>query len=386
MSLSTLSSPNDETWLLTGQLSADQAARSISVANSPFVIGRCTSASLTIASPAVSTSHAELRLENGELWVRDLGSTNGTFVNGVRVAIDASVRAGDLLQIAGIVFRVGIQRGYVDCKTIAGDSTDQALALIQFDKLIAERAVLPHYQPIVEMSTQRTVGFEVLGRSLLFGLGTPHAMFSAAALLDLEGELSRILRNEGVRLAEALPANPLVFLNTHPAELQDPALLEKSLRELRLAFPEAALVLEIHEAAATSVPQMRALRCVLNELGMQLAYDDFGAGQARLAELGDAPPDYLKFDIQLIRGIDGASAERQRMLASLVRISADLGIVSLAEGIETAAEHTTCRRLGFVYGQGFRYGSPATAGTFATEASRITPLATIGPRLGDMYS
>ena len=156
------------------------------------------------------------------------------------------------------------------------------------------------------MSTQRTVGFEVLGRSLLFGLGTPHAMFSAAALLDLEGELSRMLRNEGVRLAEALPANPLVFLNTHPAELQDPAMLEKSLRELRLAFPEAALVLEIHEAAATSVPQMRALRCVLNELGMQLAYDDFGAGQARLAELGDAPPDYLKFDIQLIRGIDGA--------------------------------------------------------------------------------
>jgi EAL domain-containing protein (putative c-di-GMP-specific phosphodiesterase class I) len=386
MSFSTLSSTNDATWTLTGQLGADQAARSVTVATSPFVIGRGTSASLTIASPMVSSSHAELRIENGELWVRDLGSTNGTFVNGVRVATDAAVRAGDLLQIAEIVFRVGVQRGYVDCKTIAGDSTDQALALIQFDKLIAERAVLPHYQPIVEMSTQRTIGFEVLGRSLLFGLGTPHAMFSAAALLDLEGELSRMLRDEGVRLAEALPANPLVFLNTHPAELQDQALLEKSLRELRLAFPQAALVLEIHEAAATSVPQMRALRSVLNELGMQLAYDDFGAGQARLAELGDAPPDYLKFDIQLIRGIDSASAERQRMLASLVRISADLGIISLAEGIETAAEHATCRRLGFVYGQGFRYGTPATAGTFTVEASRVTPLATIGRKLGDMYS
>ena len=91
MSLTTLSLTNDETWLLTGQLGADQAARSVTVANSPFVIGRCTSASLTIASPTVSTSHAELRLENGELWVRDLGSTNGTFVNGVRVAIDAAV-------------------------------------------------------------------------------------------------------------------------------------------------------------------------------------------------------------------------------------------------------------------------------------------------------
>lgn len=382
---STLSSTNDATWLLTGQMGADQAARSVTIATSPFVIGRNPGAALTIASPTVSSSHAELRVENDNLVVRDLGSTNGTFVNGVRVASETAVHAGDLLQVAEIVFRVGLQRGYVDCKTIAGDSTDQALALIQFDKLMAERAVLPHYQPIVEMDTKRTVGFEVLGRSPLFGLGTPHAMFSAAALLDLEGDLSRMLRDEGVRSAEALPANPLVFLNTHPAELQDPALLESSLRELRKAFPRALLVLEIHEAAATSVPQMRALRCVLNDLEMKLAYDDFGAGQARLAELGDAPPDYLKFDIQLIRGIDSASVERQRMLESLVRIAADLGIISLAEGIETAEEHETCRRLGFVYGQGYYYGTPATAGTFTTADARLTPIATIGRGFGESY-
>jgi EAL domain-containing protein (putative c-di-GMP-specific phosphodiesterase class I) len=381
----TLPTTGDATWLLTGQLGANQSARSVTIAASPFVIGRGTSAALTIASPTVSTNHAELRIEEGRLIVRDLGSTNGTFVNGARVTSDVALSAGDLLQIAEIVFRVGMERGYVDCKTIAGDSTSQALALIQFDKLISERAVLPHFQPIVEMKSERTVGFELLGRSRLFGLGTPHAMFSAAALLDLEGELSRMLRDEGVRSAEELPANPLVFLNTHPAELQDQPQLELSLRELREAAPQMALVLEIHEAAATSVPQMQALRVVLNDLGIKLAYDDFGSGQARLAELGDAPPDYLKFDIQLIRDIDGASADRQRMLESLVRISADLGIVSLAEGIETAAEHVTCRELGFVYGQGFRYGTPAMAATFTTQAGRVTPLATIGRRLGESY-
>ncbi|QDT71531.1 EAL domain-containing protein [Lacipirellula limnantheis] len=386
MSLSTFSSTNEATWALTGQLGADQAARSVAIDGSPFVIGRGTNASLSVVSPTVSGSHVELRMETGGLWARDLGSTNGTFVNGIRIIGEAELRPGDLLQIAEIVLRVGVQRGQVDCKTIADDSTDQALAMIQFDKLIAERAVLPHYQPIVETSTRETVGFEVLARSVLFGLGTPHAMFSAASLLDLEGELSRLLRDEGVRLAAALPANPLVFLNTHPAELQDQAQLECSLRELRRAFPSTALVLEIHEAAATSVNQMRSLRGVLNELEMQLAYDDFGAGQARLAELGDCPPDYLKFDIQLVRGIDSASLERQRMLGSLVRIAADLGIVSLAEGIETAEEHRVCRRLGFVYGQGFYYGTPAAAATFQTEASRVTPCATICPRLGDMYS
>lgn len=379
--ISTINSPaNDSAWTLTGQLGANQAARSVTLVDFPFIIGRGTSASLTIASPTVSTNHAELRVECGRLIICDLGSTNGTFVNGVRVQGETTLDSGDLLQVAEIVFRVGRDRGYVDCKTIADDSANQALALIQFDKLIAERAVLPHFQPIVEMRSERTVGFEMLGRSPLFGLGTPHAMFSAAALLDLEGELSRLLRDEGVRSAGDLPANPLVFLNTHPAELEDQQQLELSLRELRKAAPQASLVLEIHEAAVTSVAQMQALRSVVNDLGMKLAYDDFGSGQARLAELGDAPPDYLKFDIQLIRGIDSASAERQRMLESLVRIAGDLGIISLAEGVETAAEHETCCWLGFVYGQGFRYGTPATAGTFTTEACRLTPLATIGRR------
>jgi EAL domain-containing protein (putative c-di-GMP-specific phosphodiesterase class I) len=375
-------SPNSVSWLLTGQLGANQGPRRVVVSESPFVIGRGAAASLTIPCLTVSGKHAELRIEAGQLIVRDLGSTNGTFVNGARVIGEATLSPGDLLQLAEIVFRVGIERGCADSKTIAGDSTDQALALIQFDKLISDRAVLPHFQPIVEMATERTIGFEVLGRSQLFGLGTPHAMFSAAAMLDLESELSCMLRDEGVRSAEELPAHPLVFLNTHPAELQDPASLERSLRKLHDAAPQMSLVLEIHEAAATSVAQMRELRLVLNDLGMKLAYDDFGAGQARLAELGDAPPDFLKFDIQLIRDVDAASPERQRMLESLVRIAADLGILSLAEGIETAAEHDTCRRLGFVYGQGFRYGVPATASTFIGSASRLTPLMTIGPQRG----
>ena len=379
-----LTPATSSSWLLTGQIAADEAVRSIAIASSPFTVGRGTNASLTIVSPTVSTLHAELRVEGGDLWVKDLRSTNGTFLNGVRVDGEARVCGGDLLQFAEIVFRVGLQNTYVDCKTIAGDSSDRALALIQFDKLIAERAVLPHFQPIVEMAKQTTVGFEVLGRSPLFGLGTPHAMFSAAAVLDLEAELSRMLRIEGIFSASELPGAPLLFVNTHPAELLEQGLLEFSLRELRDAAPQAQIVLEIHEAAATSVQQMRELRCCLNDLGMKLAYDDFGAGQARLVELGEAPPDYLKFDIQLIRDIDQAS-DRQRMVASFVRIAADLGIYSLAEGIETAAEHHTCCELGFNYGQGFCYGIPAVAGTFLLPLSAPMPSTTIGRSADGSY-
>jgi len=219
------------------------------------------------------------------------------------------------------------------------------------------------------MGDKSIKGFEILGRSRLFGLTTPHAMFSAAAVLDLESELSRMMRNEGMASARALPCNPLLFANTHPAELQEDGVLAFSLRELRESAPSARMVLEIHEAAVTCVKQMRELRAVLNELNIGLAYDDFGAGQARLVELGEVPPDCLKFDIELIHEIDRASPERQRMLASLVAIVKDLGIASLAEGVETEAEHESCRQMGFDFGQGYLYGKAEVAQKFAVASS-----------------
>jgi EAL domain-containing protein (putative c-di-GMP-specific phosphodiesterase class I) len=327
-------------------------------------VGRHGHAALSIPCGTVSGVHAELRIEDGELFVKDLGSTNGTFVNGARLDGECILRSGDLVQFAEIVFRVNLNRGHIEARTIAGDSSDRALALIQFDKLMSERAVLPHFQPIVDYRTLEVTGYEILGRSRLFGLNTPHAMFSAAAVLDLESELSRLMRTEGMQSAAMLPGNPLMFVNTHPAELVESGVLEFSLRELREVAPRARIVLEIHEAAVTCVRQMREIRALLNELNMGLAYDDFGAGQARIVELGECPPDYLKFDIELIRDIDHASPERQRMLASLVKIVHDLGIASLAEGVETEAEHEACRDLGFHYAQGFYYGKPAIASAF----------------------
>jgi EAL domain-containing protein (putative c-di-GMP-specific phosphodiesterase class I) len=183
-------------------------------------------------------------------------------------------------------------------------------------------------------------------------------MFAAAKVLDLEGELSRILREEGIRSGQVLPKDHLLFVNTHPAEMDDLELLIFSLGELRSLEPERPIVLEIHEAAVTCGEQMRNLRAALTELKIGLAYDDFGAGQARLVELVDVPPDYLKFDMSLVQNIGTASQERQRMLGSLVKLVQELGIAPLAEGIELAADHEICRQMGFKFGQGFLYGYP----------------------------
>ena len=91
---------------------------------------------------------------------------------------------------------------------------------------------------------------------------------------------------------------------------------------------------------------------------MKLAYDDFGGGRARIRELGDVPPDYLKFDIGLVSGIDKAPTSRVRLISGLVTTARDLDILTIAEGIETQAEADICSDLGFAFGQGYLFGHP----------------------------
>jgi EAL domain-containing protein (putative c-di-GMP-specific phosphodiesterase class I) len=131
-----------------------------------------------------------------------------------------------------------------------------------------------------------------------------------------------------------------------------------SLREIRHARPQQPLTLEVHEAAAADLCTMKMLRLVLDDLNMKLAYDDFGAGQARLAELVEARPDYVKFDRQLISGLDTTATGRLQMVESLVKMCRQLGIVTLGEGVETAAEAEACRKIGFELMQGFYFGRP----------------------------
>jgi EAL domain-containing protein (putative c-di-GMP-specific phosphodiesterase class I) len=183
-------------------------------------------------------------------------------------------------------------------------------------------------------------------------------MFQAASLLNLEAELSRLCRRVGLEAGSRLGDSRCFFLNTHPSEMEDLGVLQLSLRDLRERFPQLPVTLEVHEATVTNSRVMQELKATLDDLEYRLAYDDFGAGQSRLAELMDVPPDFLKFDLSLTRDIDRAPERRQRTLANLVRMSAELGIQPLAEGVETASEAHMCLELGFALCQGFFYGEP----------------------------
>ena len=345
-------------WYLEGLVGDPPSLRQVSINTWPFRIGRRADLAFCLPSTGVSKEHAEIRQQDGKLYLHDLDSRNGTFVNGKRIVRETTLQSGDVLHFANQEFRLGYQSGADAGATMQVDRNEWIWSIGQFEKLFEPGIAAPVFQPIVSLPDGDVRGYEVLARSTLDGLRSPAQMFTVAARLNMEAALSRLFRREGVRIAFETCNQSNLFLNTHPAELDNAELLE-SLNELRCAAPNQPLTLEIHEAAITDLDQMRRLRESLQSVDIRLAYDDFGAGQARLVDLIEVPPDYLKFDICLVRDLHMASNQRRQMLETLVRMAHDLGVRVLAEGIECAGESEACADLGFDLAQGYHYGKPA---------------------------
>lgn len=242
--------------------------------------------------------------------------------------------------------------------------------LASFGEVLSTAAASAVFQPIVSSATRAVTHFELLGRGTHPDLPVaPHELFRIAAALDQEAQLSRLFEEVGFRDAAALPYGTGLFINLHPAELEGAQFdaLVDFLAAQRAAAPERKIVVEIHESAVLVRSQMLRLSARLEDLGIELAYDDFGAGQARLLELIDVPCRYLKFDHSMITDIDKAPSARLKLLESLVKMASELGIESLAEGVETRAEWQICEQAGFAYGQGYFFGKSAPVAHWTEE-------------------
>lgn len=326
----------------------------------PAFVGRDTGLDVRISHPTVSQVQAELLVAGGRLWVRDLSSRNGTFVNGTRVQDPHPLALGDIVQFGSVIFRL---EEYDEGKMVATQHSaadDMALAVSQFDKLLLDGRLVPFYQPIVASQGETVFAYEVLARSGLFGLRTPKELFRTAAVLCRTEELSHLCRLEGVN---GTPAEqpPHLFLNTSPMEVSELDALVSSLDEIRALRPDQPLTLEVHESALVEIKTLVTLCELLAQRNICLAFDDFGAGESRLAELVDARPKYVKFDRRLCTIDQLGCPDGRRLIAALLSMVHDLGIVSIAEGVETCQAADICRELGFQYMQGFYFGVPSKA-------------------------
>ncbi len=351
-------------WSLEGLLS-DGKRWIIPMDPLPFTIGRHADNHLIISAKSVSRNHAEVFIKESGLWIRDLGSKNGTYVNRQRIGHPTPLHAADVVHFGTVEFRIGLKESTpsVEETSTSGHLVSDLSALFHslepdLRRMIQEGAVLPHFQPILDLEDHSRYGYEILGRGVQTGLPTlPLELFSIAEGLGCEAELSRLFWTRGIMAGMKLPGSPRLFVNIHPAEIGEATLIS-GLKDLRRQAPCTHITLEISEKAVTNVTQMCRLRGELQELDIHLAYDDFGAGQARFLELVEVPPHMLKFDIGLIGNIHRRPKRLQQLVGTLVKMARDLGITTLAEGVECAEEAEVCTVLGFQYAQGFHFGRP----------------------------
>lgn len=348
----------DAIWTLYGQAQENGVPHGTPVSTQPFTVGRHPDNTICLANGTVSGYHAEIVIAGDEILVRDKDSTNGTLLNGRRLKTVEVLREGDILHFGNVMFTVQKENQSLPASTVTVDDiAGDAIAQVQFSSLISRPGVEAYFQPIVRLDNLQRIGYEVLSRSYFIGLETPAKMFRVAAQRTSEAALSRVCRVEGMRVSQQFDGEMQFYLNTHPAELNRAELFE-SLYSLRKDYPTQKIVLEVHESGVTSVDFLRELRTVLKEVDFGLAYDDFGAGQARLTELIEVPPDVLKFDVNLVQGLPTATEARRSTVSGLINIVKDLNVTPLAEGIETQEEADICRDLGFELAQGFLFGRP----------------------------
>ena len=228
------------------------------------------------------------------------------------------------------------------------DTANASISRIQ--GLIARHEFAIHLQPIVRLDSGETVAVEALTR--FADDASPEAVFGEATTYGLGAALERAAVAAAVEAAAPLPPEVALSVNLAADVLQNDA----ALRQL-LADTKRSLIVELTEHER--IDDYGGVRAALELLGpgVKLAIDDAGSGFASLRHIFALRPDYVKFDIEWVRGID-LDPVRRALVSGLVYFGKETGCELIAEGIETDAELAALRELGIQLGQGYLLGRP----------------------------
>ena len=252
---------------------------------------------------------------------------------------------------------------------LAKESATWLLDLLRADRLTS------HFQPILRADGSAVHAYECLMRGDHEGrLVAPARIFDSARRADLLFQVDMAGRKAAITAAAAhrLTAQK-VFINFSPNAIYDPSFcLDSTVRLVDDGgLDRGQVVFEVTEAER--LPDLGHLRQIADyyrERGFGLALDDVGAGYASLQVLLGVRPDYVKLDMSLVRGVD-ADRDKAVLALKLIEACRELGLATVAEGVETAEEWAWVRDHGVDYVQGYLFGK-------ATPEPRTPEMAAVG--------
>ncbi len=238
-----------------------------------------------------------------------------------------------------------------------------------FDDAIREQQIVAYYQPIVDTKTGEINGFEALARWLhpTLGIVSPGVFIPLAEQNNLEIELGESIIEQACQFIEKVntqrgnanlrPVTVHVNLrSTHFYHMH----LVKYLEEVTAQHQVQAgqLVVEMTESMLMGVETEVISRMEeIKSLGIQLALDDFGTGYSSFSTLCSFPLDIVKLDKSYIDQLD--QNERAKILMrNIVKMAQELGLTTVAEGVETASQVRKLRNWNIEEIQGFYFYKP----------------------------
>lgn len=218
------------------------------------------------------------------------------------------------------------------------------------------------FQPIVDVEERSVFAFEALVRG---PGGEPASSILAQVNEDNRYSFDQACRVKALRLAVqlGLPARAQhgVSINFMPQAIYEPANCLRVTLETagELGLPLSQIIFELTEhERATDIGRITHIMTEYQRFGLRTAIDDFGGGYSGLNLLTEFQPQILKLDLHLTRGID-TDATRRAIVAGIVHMCAALGILPVAEGIETEGEMRAVLALGITRMQGYLFARPA---------------------------
>ncbi len=261
-----------------------------------------------------------------------------------------------------------------EAKDLAGRKETRYLNALgeRLHRAIRDRAIITHFQPIVDLATGRIVGHEALSRGPHGSdIEKPDVIFDLARDFRLVWDLQSLcIRNVEPILGDLCEAG-LLFFN-----LEASFILEMQQRgtEVLRSFLSCGdrVVLEVTERGA--IRDFATFRRGLHELkgmGFLIAIDDCGSGYATLEAVAELKPNYLKVGHSLFNGVE-SDPVRRRIVELVARCADTIDAVAIAEAIETEEQLNVCRDLDIELGQGYIFARPAPWDTLVRDREMKT--------------
>ncbi len=280
----------------------------------------------------------------------------------------------DILRDATLGLRTAQENGGDCCRVVDPELHTQALARLHLEadlrRATAAEAFELHYQPIVDLSGGKIVGFESLLRwdRPDHGPVSPDAFIPVAERTGLINPIGKWVLTRAchqlVEWQQSLAEAPdcTLSVNVSPRQMQQADLAEQIIdvldeagldpKWLKIEITESAVLEDLDKAVNTLEK--------LHRLGVRIAIDDFGTGYSSLSTLLRVPIDTIKIDRSFTFTIEDDPAAL-RIVKAIVNMAGSLGKDIVAEGIETQSQATIIRGMGAQYGQGYLYSKPVPA-------------------------